>query len=80
MPAFFCRMNLTVAPPSSVELEVERIRALTKRHRFREALGAADALRRDVPENRDVLYLLAICQRQLGQIPDALSTLEQHKR
>jgi tetratricopeptide (TPR) repeat protein len=70
-------MNLTAAPPSSVELEVERIRALTKQYRFHEALGAADALRREVPENRDVLYLIAICQRQLGQIPDALSTLEQ---
>jgi tetratricopeptide (TPR) repeat protein len=77
MPAFFCRMNLTAVPPSSVELEVERIRALTKQHHFHEALDAADALRREVPENRDVLYLIAICQRQLGQIPNALSTLEQ---
>jgi tetratricopeptide (TPR) repeat protein len=70
-------MNLTAAPPSSVELEVERIRALAKQHRFREALDAAHALRPEVPENRDVLYLIAICQRQLGQLPDALSTLEQ---
>src|ERR1700733_13412922 len=70
-------MNLTAAPPSSVELEVERIRALTKQYRFREAFDAADALRPEVPENRDVLYLIAICQRQLGQMPDALSTLEQ---
>jgi tetratricopeptide (TPR) repeat protein len=70
-------MNLTAAPPSSVELEVERIRALTKQYRYHEAWGAADTLRREVPENRDVLYLMAICQRQLGQIAEALGTLEQ---
>jgi tetratricopeptide (TPR) repeat protein len=69
-------MNLTAVPPTAVELEVERIRALTKQYRYQEALGAADTLRRGVPENRDVLYLIAICQRQLGQIPDALDTLE----
>ena len=69
-------MNLTAAPPSSVELEVERIRALTKQYRYQEALGAAGTLRREVPENRDVLYLIAICQRQLGQIPEALGTLD----
>ncbi len=70
-------MNLTAAPPSSVELEVERVRALTKQYRYQEALVAADTLRREVPENRDVLSLMAICQRQLGQIPEALGTLEQ---
>jgi tetratricopeptide (TPR) repeat protein len=69
-------MNLTAVPPTAVELEVERIRALTKQYRYQEALGAADTLRRGVPENRDVLYLIAICQRQLGQIPDALDSLE----
>jgi tetratricopeptide (TPR) repeat protein len=70
-------MNLTAAPPSSVELEVERVRVLTKQYRYQEALGAADTLRLEVPENRDVLYLIAICQRQLGQIAEALGTLEQ---
>src|ERR1700722_20973011 len=73
-PLFFHRMNLTAAPPSSVELEVERVRALTKQYRYQEALRAADTLRREVPENRDVFYLIAICQRQLGQIPEGLST------
>jgi tetratricopeptide (TPR) repeat protein len=73
-------MNFTAAAPSSVELEVERIRALTKQYRYQEALRAADALHREVPENRDVLYLIAICQRQLGQIAEALSTLQQLER
>jgi predicted Zn-dependent protease len=73
-------MDLTAAPPSPVELEVERVRALTKQYRYQEALRAADTLRREVPENRDVLYLIAICQRQLGQISEALSTLDQLER
>jgi len=41
------------------------------------ALGAAQILRADVPENRDVLYLIAVCQRYLGRVVDALATLEQ---
>ena len=32
---------------------------------------------REVPENRDILYLLAVSQRYLGRIADALRTLEQ---
>ena len=31
----------------------------------------------EFPENRDVLYLMAVCQRYLDRIPDALATLEQ---
>src|SRR5580692_4684070 len=76
MPAlYFGHMTLT-AIASPIELEVQRIRALTKQYAYREALRAADALRSAVPENRDVLYLTALCQRQLGQIADALNTLE----
>jgi len=66
-------MNST---PSTIELEVERIRELTRIHRYAEALAAADVLSTQVPENRDVLYLIALSQRQLNRIPEALSTLE----
>ena len=34
----------------------------------------------EVPENRDVLYLLAVSQRYCGRIADALRTLEQFER
>lgn len=61
--------------PSTVELEVRRIRELVKERRFAEALRAADTLRVAVPENRDVLYLRAHAQRLLGDIPAALATL-----
>src|SRR5580658_8207259 len=75
-PPFFGHMNPTATPPTSVELEVQRIRALTKQYHYAQALRAADTLRREVPENRDVLYLIALCQRQLGSIADALGTLD----
>ena len=64
------------APPSRVELEVRRIRELLKSHQHAEALRAAAALAVEVPENRDVLYLIAMSQRYLGRIPEALATLE----
>src|SRR5262249_35867628 len=37
-------------------------------------------LRTEVPENRDVLYLIAVSQRYLGRIADALRTLEQFEQ
>jgi tetratricopeptide (TPR) repeat protein len=67
--------------PSPVEIEVRRLRELLERHRFAEAKEAAEALAAQVPENRDVLYMMAVSQRYLNQIPDALATLdrlEQH--
>jgi tetratricopeptide (TPR) repeat protein len=75
-------MDLAADPiHSPVELQVQRIRELVKSRRFEESLEAAEALAAELPENRDVLYLQAMSQRLLGQIPKALATLlrlEQH--
>ena len=75
-------MDLTADPiHSPVELQVQRIRDLVKSRCFEESLEAAEALAAELPENRDVLYLQAMSQRLLGQIPQALATLlrlEQH--
>src|SRR6267142_1064211 len=60
---------------SAVELEVRRIRELVAERQFAQGLAAADALLLTVPENRDVLYLRALSQRMLGDIPAALATL-----
>jgi len=71
-------MTVTSQPtgaPTSVELEVQRIRGLVQAHRFGEAVAAAGPLRTLFPENRDVLYLLALGQRHAGRIRDALDTL-----
>jgi tetratricopeptide (TPR) repeat protein len=62
-------------PISSVEAEVRRIRALMERGEFSAALAAAETLLATVPENRDVLYAIAVSQRYLKRIPDALATL-----
>jgi tetratricopeptide (TPR) repeat protein len=65
---------------STVESEVERIRAQVKERRFAEGVAAATDLLGQVPENRDVLYLLALGQRQLSRTADALATLDQLER
>jgi tetratricopeptide (TPR) repeat protein len=53
-----------------------RIRALLKEHRFDDAVSAAARLAERVPENRDVLYALALGQRQQHRLTDALATLQ----
>jgi tetratricopeptide (TPR) repeat protein len=70
-----------IAPVTSpVEAEVERIRALLKAARFDEAAAAAARLATVAPEDRDVLYLLALAQRQQHRLTDALATLGRLER
>src|SRR5271166_4978188 len=69
------------APASRIETEVRRIRTLLEQGQFGPALTAAQALRAEVPENRDVLYMAAVSLRYLKRIPEALALLaelEQH--
>jgi len=60
----------------SIEGEVARTRTLLQERRFTEATKAATALRARAPENRDVLYLLALAERQQGHAETALAVLE----
>jgi len=71
-------MESTVATntPSALEAEVQHIRALVERKQFLEAQSAAAARALEVPENRDILYMLAVSLRYLNRIPEALATLE----
>jgi tetratricopeptide (TPR) repeat protein len=64
-------------PParSRVETEVLRLRALLEKGELTEALEGAQSLLQEVPQNRDVLYLIAVSQRYLMRIPEALATL-----
>ena len=75
-------MSVTSPPLAAggVESEVQRIRALLKQRHFAEAVDAAAALRREYPENRDVLYLLALGQRHAHRTADALTTLQELER
>src|SRR5215472_6820096 len=69
------------AATSPIELEVSRIRELSKALRHAEALAAAEALAVEAPQNRDVLYLIAANQRCLHRVSESLATLdrlEQH--
>src|SRR5262249_36947969 len=61
---------------SSIELEVTRVRELSRSRRYSEALAAAEALAIVEPVNRDVLYLIAANLRCLNRIPDALAALQ----
>src|ERR1700682_821377 len=69
---------------STIELEVVRIRELSKGGRHSEAIAAAEALAAAAPQNRDALYLIAANQRCLNRIHEALATLrrleQQHPR
>src|SRR5262245_20496506 len=63
------------SPASPIDLDVSRIRGLTERGRYSEALVAAEALAVAAPKNRDLLYLVAVNQRCLNHLHDALDSL-----
>jgi tetratricopeptide (TPR) repeat protein len=66
----------TLFSSSSIELDLDRIRELSKGQRHSEALAVAEAVLAAIPENCHVLYLIAVNQRCLNQIHVALATLE----
>jgi len=66
---------LAPAPASPVEAEVHRIRALVQAGKYAQALDAAEDLLGQVPENRDVIYMIAVSQRYLHHLEQALATL-----
>ena len=82
MPALALKMAAVIhsSNPSPVEAEVLRIRSLLERNEPAAALAAAQALRTQVPQNRDVLYMIAVALRLLGRIPEALRALEELER
>jgi len=63
-------------PVSRIEQEVGRLRAMVEKRQFAQSAAAAASLLEEVPENRDILYILAVSQRYLGRVADALRTLE----
>jgi len=64
-----------ISTGSRIEAEVRRLRGLVEKREFARALADAGRLLGQVPENRDVLYLVAVSQRYLGRIDEALATL-----
>jgi tetratricopeptide (TPR) repeat protein len=69
-----------IAPTSSIESEVRRLRQLQKDGRHAEALRDSLSLVREFPENRDLLLITAISLRYLMRIAEALETLDRLER
>jgi tetratricopeptide (TPR) repeat protein len=67
-------------PASTPGSEAARIRALLRQQEFSQVLSAGEALLAEVPDHRDVLLYVAVAQRYLGRIPEALTTLETLER
>jgi predicted Zn-dependent protease len=66
----------STAAELSVEQEIIRLRTLQQDGRHEAALGEAEAILRDWPNNRDLLLMAAVSLRHLGRIPDALAMLD----
>jgi tetratricopeptide (TPR) repeat protein len=85
---FFERTNLTeltTTPAAALEAgtesaELARIRALTREHKFAEVLALAPTLGADLAVHRDVLLCIAVAQRYLHRVSDALATLTELER
>jgi tetratricopeptide (TPR) repeat protein len=69
-------MDSSEAVAPSRAAEIHRIRALLRARRFAETQSAAEALLAETPDDRDARLFLAISQRHLGCIADALNTLD----
>jgi tetratricopeptide (TPR) repeat protein len=65
-----------ISTASPVEAEVLRIRGLLEKNQFAAALAAGKALAVTVPQNRDVLYMIAVSLRYLKRISEALAALD----
>jgi tetratricopeptide (TPR) repeat protein len=71
-------MNATSpAATPSVEAEAQRARTLLEKGDFAQALAVAQALHQAQPHHRDALYMIAVSQRYLKRVPDALATLDE---
>ena len=62
--------------PPPLAADIQRIGTLMEQRQFAQALDAAQALAKAIPDGRDTLLAMAICQRMLAMITDALGTLE----
>jgi len=65
-----------IPAPTPAEREVQRLRALQQGGRHKDVLRDVPPLLRELPENRDLLLILACSLRHLSQIPEALATLD----
>jgi tetratricopeptide (TPR) repeat protein len=85
-PPFLERMDSTdaITAPAATAAELAQVRTLLRQRKFAAALEAGESLLARAPEQRDALLFVAIAQRYLGRVSDALKTLaaleRQHPR
>ena len=65
--------DIAASPPPGTR--AAGVRGFLERGQFAEAARSAEALLTECPEDRDLLYMLAVAQRYLGKLAEALSTL-----
>lgn len=65
---------------SGAAAEVKQLRVLMARNDFTRALSDALALRDQIPDDRDVLYIIAVCLRYLKRTAEALTALTELER
>lgn len=66
----------TAAVPPDLDATVRRLREVLSQSRFQEVVDAAPSALAADPGNRDLLYFLAVSERMLKRIPQALATLD----
>ena len=68
-------MDTSATATTPLTAELARIRGLIRCREFAEALSAGQEVLVEAPGERDALLFVAIAQRFLGRVPDALGTL-----
>jgi tetratricopeptide (TPR) repeat protein len=76
-------MEVTPTPStaSAPAAEVARVRGLLREHQFAQVLASGEGLLAEYPDSRDLLLFVAVAQRYLHRVPEALrtlATLEKH--
>jgi tetratricopeptide (TPR) repeat protein len=75
-PATTTAAAAATAVGSAAAPDVARIRALVREHKFAAVLTAGEGLHAEIAGHRDGLLCVAIAQRYLHRIPDAMQTLD----
>ncbi|MFT5140179.1 MAG: tetratricopeptide (TPR) repeat protein, partial [Rhodothermales bacterium] len=67
--------SMTSPAPSDLDAVASDFRGLLEQKRFQEVVDQSKAPLKIDPGHRDLLYMLAVAQRMLQRIPEALETL-----
>ena len=66
---------VAAAPDHAADRDLAKVRELVQAKEFAAGLASANRLLRSMPAHRELLYLIAVSQRCLGQAAEALETL-----